>query len=155
MAGKMSKISTVYDALISKISDMYPLKSRVFNPYELSDNASLLMKDAWGLKVLSASRVDIEFCNLSIERTFILVLCRNFITASNKDDGFDAVSKLILEDQQVFLGELWKTEEIGQATNINKIEFTNIGGIDFIVSDEKKFLFSEIEFTISISESTN
>lgn len=134
---------------------MYPLKSRVFNPYELSDNASLLMKDAWGLKVLSASRVDIEFCNLSIERTFTLVLCRNFITASNKDDGFDAVSKLILEDQQVFLGELWKTEEIGQATNINKIEFTNIGGIDFIVSDEKKFLFSEIEFTISISESTN
>lgn len=151
----MSNISTVYTAIISKLSEIYPNKTRIFNPYELKDNASIVMKDSYGLKVNEATREDLDFCKLSVSRSFTLVLVRGLATTSNNDAAFDPVSMAILEDQQLFLNAFWSPSEIGAPGSIDRIDFSNIGGIEFVVSDEKKFLFSEIEFTILISESVN
>jgi hypothetical protein len=151
----MSNISTVYNAIVAKLGEIYPNKARIFNPYELKDNVSLLLKDAWGLKVNEATREDLDFCKLAISRSFTLVLSKGLATTSNNESAFDPVSTAILEDQQLFLNAFWSPSELGIDGIINRIEFSNIGGVDFIVSDEKKFLFSEIEFTILTSESVN
>ena len=37
----MSKISTVYTAIIDKMEALYPSKIRLHNPYELIENAAM------------------------------------------------------------------------------------------------------------------
>jgi hypothetical protein len=144
-------ISTVYDAIISKANDLYGNKSRLHNPYELSDNAEITMKDAWGIKVNGAERLDIEFCNLSISRQYTLLLVRHFPTVGAAKDAFDSISKSLLEDQQTFLNALWSLSELGVESEVDKIDINSISGIEFIISDQKKYLFIELTFTITLS----
>jgi hypothetical protein len=148
----MSKISTVYTAIIDKMEALYPTKIRLHNPYELTENAEMVCKNSWGIAVEDASREDLEYCNLSILRTFKAIFLRQFVTLSSKEDGFDAITALLLEDQQTFLNAFYSPDEIGQQGIIERIDFTTISGVNQLVSGEKKYLFSEVTFNILISE---
>lgn len=148
----MSKIGIVYPAIIDKIITLFPTKGRLHNPYELLENPEMCRKDAWGLKVESASREELEFCDISINRTFTIVFVRQFITLANKEDGFDAVTVSLIEDQQTFLESFFSTDKIGQGDNIERIDIEAISGVNELVGDEKKYLFSEVTFNILINE---
>jgi len=151
----MSKISTVYNAIIVKALALYPNKTRLHNPYNLEENPDIVRKDAWGLKVQDANQETVEYCNLSLSRTFTIVFVRQFVSLASKEDGFDAVTALLLEDQQTFAQALYSPNEIGQQSNIDRIDVTGISGVQEMTSGEKKYLFSEITFNILISELIN
>jgi hypothetical protein len=151
----MSKISTVYSALITAIETAFPGKTRLHNPYQLEENPDLVRKDAWGIKVLEADREDIEYCNLSLNRSFSVVFLRHFVSLSGKEDGFDYVTGQILEDQQTLAQLLFSPTEIGEQGNIDRIEITSISGIQELVTGEKRYLFGEVTFNILISELIN
>ena len=151
----MSKISTVYLALISAIEDAFGSKTRLHNPYQLEENPDIVRKDAWGIKVLDANREELEFCNLSLNRSFTLVFLRQFISLSGKEDGFDNVTALILEDQQTAANLLFSPNELGIAATVDKIDISNISGIQELTTGEKRYLFGEVTFNIIISELIN
>ncbi|MCS6281438.1 MAG: hypothetical protein HUM72_12470 [Dolichospermum sp.] len=148
----MSKISTVYSALISSIEDSFGGKTRLHNPYQLDENPDIVRKDAWGIKVLEATLEDIEYCNLSLNRSFSVVFLRQFISLSGKEDGFDNVTVLILEDQEKLSQILFSPNEIDLESIIDKIDITNISGIQELTTGEKRYLFGEVTFNILISE---
>lgn len=148
-----TKISTVYEAVIDKINDLYPMKTRLHNPYQIIENPEITRKDSWGLKVETASREDTEYCNLSLSRTFTIVFVRQFISLASKEDGFDSVTASLLEDQQTFCNAFFSTDKIGQESNIERIEIDSISGISEVEGNEKKYLFGEVTFNILISES--
>jgi hypothetical protein len=112
----------------------------------------MVCKNSWGIAVEDASRENLEYCNLSILRTFKAIFLRQFVTLSSKEDGFDAITALLLEDQQTFLNAFYSPDEIGQQGIIERIDFTTISGVNQLVSGEKKYLFSEVTFNILISE---
>ena len=151
----MSKISTVYSALISSIESSFGGKYRLHNPYQIEENPDLIRKDAWGIRVLEANREDVEYCNLSLSRSFSIVLVRQFVSLSGKEDGFDFVTTMILEDQQTLAGILFSPSEIDQENNIDRIDITGISGIQELTTGEKRYLFGEVTFNILISESIN
>ena len=144
-------ISSTYDAVINKANELFASKSRLHNPYELSDNPELIMKDTWGVKVNGAERLDIEFCNLSVSREYTFILMRQFPTVGAAKDAFDSITKSLLEDQQTFLNAIWSQDELGVPNDIDQININSIGGIEFNVSDQKKYLFTELTFTITLS----
>lgn len=148
----MSKISSVYLGVIDKIKDLYPNKSRLHNPYQLDENPEIARKDAWGLKTESATREDLEYCHLSINRTFTIVFVRQFVTLAGKEDGFDSITALLLEDQQTFCNAFYSTDQIGQMDNIERIDISSISGVNELIGTEKKYLFSEVTFNILINE---
>ena len=133
-----TKISTVYDAIVTKITALYPTKQRLFNPYTLTENPDLTRKDSWGFKVDSATRQDLEYCNLSVSRSFTFYLMRQFVTLAGKEDGFDNISKLLLEDQQTFLSSFYSPDQIDQEQDIESIEFSDISGLQLLEDGEKK-----------------
>ena len=149
----MSKISTIYPAIISSLNTLFPSKTRLHNPYELAENPDIVIKDAWGLKVGNANKETIEFCNLSIDREYTFVLLRHLVSLVSKEDGFDSISVSLLEDQQSFLQLFNSPNELGQEALIDRIEFSSITGVNEMVSGEKKYLFCEVTFRILISES--
>lgn len=147
----MSNISTAYDAIVSTANALFTNKTRLHNPYELSDNAEIMTKDAWGLKVNGAERLDIEFCSLSISREYTFILMRQFPTVGAAVSAFDTITKALLEDQQLFLNSIWSPTEIGIQNDIDQIQINSIGGIEFNNTDQKKYLFTELTFTITLS----
>lgn len=148
----MSKISQTYDAIITKLNALYPAKQRLFNPYSLEENPEICRKDGWGLGVGDATRDEEEFCNLTLTRSFRFVLMRHFVTLAGKEDGFDSVTKSLLEDQQSFLNAFYATDQIGQGNIIERIDIDSISGITELAADEKKYLFNEVNFTITLNE---
>lgn len=149
----MSRITNVYNALVTQLSTTLSGKIRLHNPYNLEENAAIVAKDSWGLRVESATKQDQEFCNLSLERSFTVVLMRQMVSLASKEDGFDAVTVGMLEDQQSVAALLSSPNELGQESIIDFINITDISGIQEMTSGEKKYLFSEVAFTITISES--
>lgn len=143
--------TTIYNAIVSKAETLFPSKQRMHNPYELSDNPELILRDAWGLKVGSAEFVDIEYCNLSIGREYTFLLTRQFATLGSTKDAFDASTVAMLEDQQTMLNHLHSQSELGIPNDIDEITISNVGGIDFMVTDQKKYLFLELTFRITLS----
>lgn len=143
--------TTIYNAVVAKAGDLFSGKQRMHNPYELSDNPELILRDSWGLKVGSAEFIEIEYCNLSIGREYTLILTRQFATIGSARDAFDSVTVSMLEDQQLFLNNIYSSSELGIPDEIIQIVITNIGGIDFAVADQKKYLFLEITFRITLS----
>ena len=143
--------TTIYNAVVTKAGELFPSKQRMHNPYELSDNPELILRDSWGLKVGSAEFIEIEYCNLSIGREYTFILTRQFATIGSARDAFDSVTISMLEDQQLFLNNIYSSSELGVPDDIVQIVITNIGGIDFAVADQKKYLFLEITFRITLS----
>ena len=148
----MSRITTAYNALIAKLDVSFASKTRIHNPYSLGDNPDITRKDAWGIKIEDASPDIFEFCNLTLSRTFTVIFIKNLVTLSKKEDGFDAVSVSIMEDQQTTANFLYSPSELGVPDDIDKIEITSISGIQEMISDEKRYLFGEVTFTITLSE---
>jgi hypothetical protein len=148
----MSKISTTYDAIITKCTALFPFKIRLHNPYSLLQNPEIVRKDSWGVSVNDANREETEFCNVSIVRSFTFKTIRQYVSLAGKEDGFDSVSKSILEDQQSFINAFFSPDQIGQGDSIERIDFSEISGIQFLEDNEKKYLFSEVTFNILISE---
>jgi hypothetical protein len=151
----MSKITAVYSGLISSIESAFGSKTRLHNPYQLEENPDIVRKDAWGIKVLDASREDLEYCNLSLNRSFSVVFVRQFISLAGKEDGFDYITGQILEDQQTLSGLLFSPDEIGEQGKIDRIEITGISGVQELATGEKRYLFGEVTFSILISELIN
>lgn len=147
----MTNVTVSYNAIIAKAESLFASKTRLHNPYELTDNPEIIMRNAWGLKVSPAERVDIEFCNLSISREYSFILLRQFATVGNSETAFDAVTVGLLEDQQTFLNHLWSQTELSIPDTIDEIQISNIGGIEFMQADQKKYLFTEITFRITVS----
>lgn len=148
----MSKISTAHDAIIAKALALFVSKTRIHNPYELSDNAELTMKDSWGLKIGSADYTEHEFCNLTVGRMFTFILIRQFASTGVSGSAFDATTKSLLEDQQTFLNNIYSPTELGVQDSIDKIDIESVTGIEFMQADQKKYLFCEISFRILTSE---
>ena len=148
----MSKISTIYPAIISTIETLFPAKTRLHNPYNVEENPDLVRKNAWGLRVESAEKVDQEFCDLSLSRQYTVIFVRNFVSLQGKEDGFDATTVSILEDQQSLTSALYSTDRIGQSALIDIIDIVSISGVQELKTDEKKYLLCEVTFTITISE---
>ena len=149
----MSKISDVYNSLIDEVGTLFSAKTRLHNPYNLDENPDIVKKNSWGIKVDSATKEDQQFCDLSISRRFTLVLVRQFISLASKEDGFDAATLDLLEAQQSFSQLIVSPDELGQQSYIDIINISDISGIQEMTSGEKKYLFSEVTFTITISES--
>ena len=148
----MSKISTAYNEIISKIDCLYLDKTRLHNPYQIIENPEITRKNAWGLKVETADREETEYCNLSLIRNFTIVFVRQFISLAGKEDGFDSISALILEDQQTFCSAFFSANGIADNSVIDRIGIDSISGINEVIGDEKKYLFGEVTFNILISE---
>ena len=151
----MSKITDVYSAVIDQIETLFPTKTRLHNAYNLEENPEIVRKDSWGLRVETATREDTEFCNLSLNRQFTIVFLRHFISLAGKEDGFDAVTVSILEDQQSFSNLFYSPSELGEQAIIDRIEISNISGIQELATGEKRYLYGEITFNILISEAIN
>lgn len=146
-----TKISNIYDDILTELETLFPDKDRIYNPYSLVDNPSIILRDSYGLRVEEAEGVNRDFTTYSRFRNFAIVLTREVVKTDAQEDAFDAPAKALLEDinklQKHFLGP----DEFNSATNIDIVNLAGLSGIEFFYFDKTNYIAMDITLSIQVS----
>jgi hypothetical protein len=148
----MTKISNIYDALLTRVAILFPTKLRIPNAYSLASNGDPFLRDGWGLKVNSSNYYEMEFNTYANDRQFSVVLTREIIKTDTQTSQIDAVSKLLLEDVNTLQKELINPSQLGILDSIQIINLGSTTGINEVFTNNEKFLTIELVFNVKLSE---
>ena len=148
----MSKISTVYDAMLTRLGVLYPNKTRIPNPYNIEDNNDNFLIDGFGLIVDSSAVQPHEFCNFNVERTFTVILTREMIATDSDETKYDSVAKLLLEDVYTLQKDFYNVNQLASEASIEQISLGPSSGVSEIFSGKINHLSIETSFLIQVRE---
>lgn len=149
----MSKITEVYKGIVAQLTTLFPNKTRIPYAYSLKDNIDRFLVNGWGIKVEgSGSSTFVEYCSFAMDRTFSIVISREYIATDSDTKIQDDVSLFLLEDtaavQKLFVGP----EKMG-IDEILIVDISGDDGVTEVLVGKRKFLSMELRFQIGINES--
>lgn len=137
----MSDITTVYDALITRLGTTLSSHVRLSNATAVEENNEQFLKLGWGLAIGEGSNANRYLCDiLTIRRNFVLVITRKFYARE-----FDAVSKAttekdLYEDQFLVLQDLANNNILTTPTGEHNVNFIGDNGTEAVHGDKDLFL---------------
>lgn len=147
----MSKITTVYDGIVTALGTLYPAKTRIPNAIDLEDNIEGLVRNGYGLKIDGSNVVPHEFCNVSNEYNFVVVLTHEVIRTDSQHEQMDTAMKSLFEDAHTVEKDFYNVDKIG-LSDIEKIDLGGVGTPESFIIKRKKFLAVDVSFLIQIRE---
>lgn len=148
----MTKISEVYDAVLNELTVLYPNKTKIPNPYSLTDNQQQFLRDGYGLIVESSSRVESEFKSIVLEYSMTVILTNEIVRTDSDDELIDITAKALLED--IFAGQkrFFQVDELGISDKIRIIELGASASYETFVAGNNNFISGSYELLIQIKE---
>lgn len=152
----MSNFSTIYDQLLdTTIPNLtgFTTKTRIANPYELTDNDEGNMRDGYGLVVGDSVETATQyFCDKTmVSQQLGIVLARVVITTPHNATPLETATKAMIEDAVTLRKDFYNADQLTIPSNIEKITFLNRTGIEFF-SDEFSFITTTVNFLFDIKE---
>lgn len=151
----MSKITTVYDTLLTTIGTIFSEKTRVNNPYSLTDNPEHLLRDGWGLRKTGTDPLPSDLCQWSDGHGFEVALCREIVRGESQDTPLDDEVKALLEDAFEFRERIFRYDELGISTDITQVSLGSVSGVEEFVAGRGKFISVIVAFTVQVTENFN
>jgi len=151
----MSKISTVYDAVITAMGVLFPSVdgwTRIPNPYDVALNDDNFLRKGWGVRIGPSERADLELCNFSTIRTMSVVISREIFNTGSNDTQFDDIGKQLLEDIYSVQARFYEPDELLVEVSVVKIDPTSTSGVESVNGDKLNFLSIEASFDFTIRE---
>jgi hypothetical protein len=140
----MSKITDIYNALLTNLDAIFPDKRRLFNSYELETNPNQVLENAFGIAVGPSVPFDGEFNVVNQTASFIIPITRRVVKTESGYTVTDDVSKLILEDIQVLQNELCLPDLIGLGIQIDGVLLGGRSALQSILGEgSERYLFTE------------
>lgn len=147
----MSKISTIHDAIVTKISTNLSTYSQLPNPYALEENTNLYLKKGFGVAVGPGERTDrVIGCQTSWSRTFTVTLTNLVSTTDHKTTARETIAKALLEDHFTLLKQFDKDADLS-GNAIDGVVVSD-GGIEFVRIDDAPHYVTEIELSVEYLE---
>lgn len=144
----MTRISEIYDALISYIGTAYPTRVRLHDTIDIGANTDLQMKNGIGIRFDSA---DLTTRNVQAQVSFkrsIALIFTNIVEGIDTDNtARDVTFKKLFEDQLIFLSALKENSIIPETTN-----FAGDNGVLEVPTDRRSLLMLETIFTVEYFE---
>lgn len=147
----MSKISNIYDGLVSQMETTLSSHTRIPNPYDLTQNNEQFLTLGWGIAIEDAERTDRSMCNkIWIRRTFLIKITRLVATLEMAVDERVTAEKALLEDLKSVYNDLY-SENLSIA-DANLIEVIPDDGVEFIKGDKFDFVSATVTVTAEYNE---
>jgi len=147
----MSKISTIHDAITTKISSLLASYKQIPNPYLIEDNPITILDKGFGVAVGPGVRTDrIIACQTSWERSFTISLVNYVRTTDTNTTVRETLTKNILEDHYTLFTEFEKDAGLSGVA-IDGIVSSD-GGIELIEITGKPHFLVEIDLTVEYLE---
>jgi hypothetical protein len=150
----MSKVSTIYDALVSYVETTLTAYKRMPNPYISAENAGLILAKGFGIGIgpgINTNRL--LGCKMSMQRDFSIILVNQVTTTDHNVDARETLEKSIFEDQFSLIQGLEGNTTLG--VEAIKCLFVSDNGLNYLESDRNKFFLLESNFTTEYLETIN
>lgn len=149
----MSKISTVYDAILVELASIFPNKTRIPYPYSLPDNNARFLIDGYGLSIGSSSFEQFEFCNFMNSREVTVVVTREVFRTDSDSAVIDDITKALLEDIYDVQKLFYSYNELNVPNDIAKVDIGSVSAVEEVISGKQSFLSMTASFQFFIVES--
>jgi hypothetical protein len=147
----LSKISDIYDAVVTLVSTKLPAYSRIPNPYALDENTAVLLKRSFGLAIGPGSNTERYVgCLVTWERVYTISLITQVVNTENDTTGRASIEKGLIEDHRAILLGFESDSTLGGICI--KAVVTDDGGISYIDGQQAKFLAVEISLAVEYQE---
>ena len=147
-----SKISTIYDAVVTELSTIFSTKTRLPNAYDLENNPHNMIRDAYGLRIDSSDLYRPEFRTSGQARQFTILLTREVIRTDTNATLIDTEAKAILEDLNTLILEMEKSDQLLVNSSIDRVSFAGSSGIELFGASRSQFISIEAIFSIEYKE---
>lgn len=150
-----SKISTIYDAIVTRLGVVFPNHTRLSSSYQLELNPEDWLSLGYALQINSGANSNLHVgCILDIERTVTVAITREF-KALELDVGPKATTeKDLLEDQYLLINDFEKVFSLNDPS-VSAFQFVSDSGIQSVFPDKNSFLKIESIFRIKYWEDLN
>lgn len=150
----MSKISGTYDAILTSLSSLFPNKTKIPYPYDLSEkNNHRFLDNGYGLIAGSQSFDETsDFCRLQTIRNFSVVISREVYRTDSDTTILDASVKSLLEDIYSVQSEFYSYSELDSPENILNVIPTGATELEEIVVGKSRFLAMTASFDFYVEE---
>lgn len=147
----MSKISTIYDLLYTKLQETLTDHVELQYSNDIELNNDLAMKKGFAIHPGSGNITRrFGMCHYSIARNIT-------ITNTLANYGYDTLSaskktseKAVLENQIKIIEAIERDNQLSQ--NVMKIDFSGDGGIEYIHVDQKNYVMLKSVFNVEYEE---
>jgi hypothetical protein len=147
-----SRISAIYDGVLTALAAMYPNKTRIPNALVISENAEQFLRDGYGLRIDPESPSDSEFCRFSRSRIFTVILSREVISDEFGTTSIDTASKALLEDTYSLQKDFMNQDQIGIESSIELINMAGTSSIIPFIGERGNFVLIEVSFQIQVTD---
>lgn len=143
----MSKISTVYDAIVTLIEGSLTGYEKLPNAYDNTDNNELYLTKGYGVAFSAAQNTErFTGCRkASTRREFSVFLTRLIDVTAHDTTGHATLEKSLMEDLFLLVKAIEVDPDLGGAAANAKYEAD--GGIEILEGDRSKYLFIEAAFS--------
>lgn len=149
----MSEVSTVYDALITRIEAVLTGHYRLSNAYKIEENPSTFLRIGYAVGIGAATnslRPTASNGCISIERTFPVTITRRYAALETNAAAKATTEKQILEDVLLLVKDFQSNTSL---TNGNRVvKFVSDNGINYVETDTDKFMYTTADISIEYFE---
>lgn len=146
-----TNISTIHDAIVTKIQTFLTDYLQLPNPYIIEENPSTYLKKGFGVAVGPGERTNrVIGCQVSWQRTFNVILVNYVTTTDSNTTVRETLSKGLLEDHFTVLSEFEKAASLSGVA-IDAIVQSDTG-ITYTKIDGAPYYVMEIDLTCEYLE---
>ncbi len=148
----MSKISTVYDAILTELAALFPNKTRIPYPYSLPDNNARFMQDGYALAIGSSSFEQFEFCDFMTVRDVTVILTKEVFRTDSDFNVIDDITRQLLENVYEVQKLFYSYNELNVPNDIAKVDIGSVTAVEEVISGKQSFLSMSATFQFYIIE---
>jgi hypothetical protein len=149
----MSKISSIHDAMITRLAAVLSSHRRLANPYQLPRNITLNLNQGYGVAMGGATGTRRLGSYLQLAREFRVSITREVFALDEAADAHAIYHKDLLEDQLLVI----KDFEINSTLNDTAImvAYQSDSGVSFVDTDKGSIASLETTFLVTYQEDLN
>lgn len=152
----MSKISTLYDAFISRIEAKLPNHKRLSDVYLFLKNTDSAKRQGYGVRFNGGEHTGNNVsCDIILRQSFTLVITRLVKARELESERKAETEKQLLEDLFLVIMDVENDPNLGDPVNILSGAYVSHGGIEFVQGERDDLMKIEAEFSFRYRQDLN
>lgn len=150
----MSKVSTIYDNMITRVASVLSSHVRLPNPYKPDENSTIYLKKGYGV-ALGGAEISRRVIGgqVIMTRESTITVTRQYFSKENDPSSKASTEKQVLEDIFLVIKDFENDVTLNEvATNVT---FRSDSGIEYVSNDKDQFLMVRATFAVDYFETLN
>jgi hypothetical protein len=148
----MSKITNVYNALLTELEALFPAKTRIPYAYSLPENNTRFLSNGYGLTIGASTFEPFEFCDFMNVREVNVSFTKEVFRTDSDANVIDDITKAILENVYEVQKLFYSYNELNVPNDIAKVDLGAVSGVEEVLSGKQSFLSMTASFQFYIIE---